>query len=73
MSIGGPWDAHGYSMPLSGEAHACNCVGPGPGETLCPCMKRAELRALDMEVARLIKLWGGKPRVRVKAGREVVA
>lgn len=24
--------------------HACNCIGPQPGETQCPCRLRAESR-----------------------------
>lgn len=30
------WEGEGQ------RAHACNCVGPRPGETKCPCMLRGE-------------------------------
>ncbi len=41
------------------QGRACNCVGPNPGETKCPCMladqtaEQAELAALRKQVQAL--------------------
>lgn len=34
----------GYSVGSKADAsiHACNCIGPQPGETKCPCALSAE-------------------------------
>lgn len=42
----GPHSAAGYSLQgmsiNSSHARACNCMGPQPGETKCPCMLSGE-------------------------------
>lgn len=30
------------SREMIGETHACNCMGPQRGETLCPCALRSK-------------------------------
>lgn len=32
----------GWELTGGTRLHACNCVGPKPGETLCPCRLRGE-------------------------------
>jgi len=32
----------GYKLNAADRMHACNCIGPQPGEKLCPCMLRGE-------------------------------
>lgn len=34
--------AVGVNRARAIEANICGCIGPQPGETLCPCMLRAE-------------------------------
>lgn len=33
----------------------CNCIGPRPGHTLCPCMERIERSELAAIKAKLIE------------------
>jgi len=32
----------GVSGSKALDAHACNCIGPQPGQTKCPCALRSE-------------------------------
>jgi hypothetical protein len=54
------------------EAHACNCIGPQNGAPVCPCRMPAyqELQAGKRALEILAKIH--KPRIRVKAGSNLV-
>lgn len=34
----------GQSIGVDTSARLCNCMGPQPGETKCPCMLAAEMK-----------------------------
>ena len=34
------WDRHTLTVTSGLGTHACNCIGPQPGEPFCPCMMR---------------------------------
>lgn len=55
------------------ESHACNCMGPRPGDPVCPCMMPAHReREAGKRALELMRWATTKPRFRVKAGRREV-
>lgn len=57
-----PNSASGYSVQgmsiNSSHARACNCMGPQPGETKCPCMLTAEAESGRRMVAEGVTING---------------
>ena len=45
------------------NVHACNCMGPQPGQTKCPCALRAELQRAKQMLREGVEIEGRKYRL----------